>query len=140
MLPSNHASNFVLTKNNTPKPVKQIVDVLVAARRRGFQLNIIYNEKTVIFVVKPHAAPLEWTYEMPDRTGYHYKLPAPENLPVAVTQIINCLDAARRRGFRVTLQRQSRQFQYCINHQKNPQQWKCTLPEIDGFRDKVVLQ
>lgn len=138
--PSNHASNFILNGGNIPKPVSQIIDVLVAARRRGFQIDVVYTDKSVDYIVKHAKAPIEWQYRMPDKTGFDYKLPAPDELPLAVTQIINCLVASRRRGFRVTLNRDSRQFEYTIGHASNAMTWKCTLPDIDGFKDKVVLQ
>lgn len=137
--PSNHASNFVLQGGKIPKPVSQIIDVLVAARRRGFQVDIVYAENSVTHIVKHKGAPVEWHYRMPDKTGYDYKLPAPENLPVAVTQIVNCLVACRRRGFIVKLSRSSQQFEYTISHDSNPLKWRCTLPDVDGFKDKVVL-
>lgn len=138
-LPSNHASNFVLNGSNIPKPVSQIIDVLVAARRRGFQVDISYADKTVSFIVRHKGAPLEWHYQMPDKTGFEYKLPKPENLPVAVNQIITCLVASRRRGFQIALTRQSQQFEYSISHGSKDMRWKCMLPDIDGFKDKVVL-
>ena len=138
MKPSNHASNFVLKGGNIPKVVSQIIDTLVGARRRGFQVDITHGDNSIDYIVRHPAAPIEWHYKMPDKDGFDYKLPA-HNFPVAVSQVVNCLIASRRHGFKVTLIRESQMFRYSITHSNSALQWQCVLPDIDGFKDKVVL-